>query len=582
MESSEKTECTDTYSKCDKNDFNDSPEVQKSSTEACEESQGPVEIDLATTDTTEVSKDEIKEISNEVESLVEIKQEKSPISLTEEINGQEVAREKQSDSNDSKLLNDADTVPPSFKEEKSEIMSTDEDPKPTSQEIVDTVPLSVPDTNSTSDTELEKTAIKSQENKEDTKEPKPTSPKEEAKPLEISTQDVKLPANTSKQKTPSPPTGIRKSKNVPSKSKKIIDDVSRNQDSSKKPGLTKTANQVRSARHVVDTMQEAAEFRDDKSSKQSHTSPLQESDGEISKKKLSPKSRQYRDPRKPPIYPHRMTKTTIARQALAREKRRMYVEERIQSYMKDTKSSPNSMMLRGYNGSPYRSSSSQHLDKDYATTGQTESISYISSKEKVGSSKYYSRTSSSLRSTKARKYSHLQSLPEINSLNDYNVESNYHHDCGKHFEPPENISAISILRPPPYSYSSSYARAEHSGVSQSQSHSDLRSHTTTIKSESRSSGIYVDSNPEVTSNFWKNASEQGFFYSFRVRQSGTVQMIDRAVQTGEQPQSYILDFSRQSNGTYYLKSSKPITPESSSFMHLPPINSKFGQPQDRM
>jgi hypothetical protein len=427
---------------------------------------------------------------------------------------------------------------------------------------------------------------------DDIKEPPTTStdpPTPNPTEITTSTEAEKDKSATATLNTPEPQEEIVKdddsehSKNKTSPSsppestfKPLKNKVSKKSQDKGGSGINKIASQIRDATKVVETFKSTTEGRD-KLPKSKSTSPKEAKEPTTNNKVAAVKPKAYRDPRKPSIYPHRMTKTTIARQALAREKRRMYVEERIQSYMRDSRTSQ--QLLKAC-GSPYRSISSGQLYSDQ-TTGHCETREMLKELEKVESA---SHRSSSLNRSKPLKMSHLQSLPEINTLNHHlgGSSSGYHSSelhHQRHFEPPETLSAISIHRQPPYTYSQSgsFARTETSTAGISQSHSDLRSHqNTNVETDSRNSGIYVDSNPEVTSNFWKNVSEQGFFYSFRVRQSGTVQMIDRAVQTGDIPQSYILDFARQANGTYYLKSSKPL-PETSSFMHLPPINSKFGQ-----
>lgn len=292
---------------------------------------------------------------------------------------------------------------------------------------------------------------------------------------------------------------------------------------------------------------------------------------------------------KQPTYPHRMTKTTIARQALAREKRRAYVEERIQSYMRKSQYASANALHESYIMNKIRNGG---LLPDMDSVAAHYGAEDLTAMREKGQGRRFTKLDPAS----------MQSLPDINSYHHYatsyatsssrRVPFSYHTDPLPP-PPPQTLTAISIIKPPPQYYSPIDNSNNNTTTTTNDNHlpdPTTRSNTTSFQSTaetSQNSGIYIDSNPESTSNFWKNVSEQGFYYSFRVRQSGTVQMMDKSVQTGEQPQSYVLDFSRRPDGRYVLQNSRPVNLGSNSnhhhhhinnnhdtTTHLPPINNR--------
>ncbi|CAL8077922.1 unnamed protein product [Orchesella dallaii] len=267
---------------------------------------------------------------------------------------------------------------------------------------------------------------------------------------------------------------------------------------------------------------------------------------------LKRKTKGYPDPRKPAVYPQRLNKTTLARQALAREKRRIYVEERIQNYMRNSKCIQ----------TPYGS-----LDRSYSIdrTNNKLNASYSMSKTSIESKKYdkFHLSPSSMQNNHERvtqyrksKMESPQSLPDISIIDYYMAPSR------------------GVLTSTPMS---SMGKISHHKSHLSNSMSSIRSPIAevSVSNGGRSGGTprggaVIDSIPEETSDFWKAiSSEEGYFYTFRVRQTGPVQMVDKGVQTQSGPMNFSKDFY-----TSYPRKRAPPLNNKSSTITLPLIDDR--------
>lgn len=276
---------------------------------------------------------------------------------------------------------------------------------------------------------------------------------------------------------------------------------------------------------------------------------------------LKRKPKPYPDPRKPAAYPQRLNKTTLARQALAREKRRIYVEERIQNFMRNTKSIQ----------TPYGS-----LDRSFSIDRSNHKVmnsSFSLSKTSGDSKSKYERLHHISSSTTSQHRPNHDSLTTQISYRKSKIQS------------PQSLPDISIidyymapsrglLTSTPVSLSKSKLSSSHKSHHLSSSMSSIRSPTIAAEVSVLSggtagggvgggttprSGVVIDSIPEETSDFWKAiSSEEGYFYTFRVRQTGPVQMLDKAVQTQTGPMNF----------------SKDYFPSTSSRKRAPPLNNK--------
>lgn len=303
---------------------------------------------------------------------------------------------------------------------------------------------------------------------------------------------------------------------------------------------------------------------------------------------LKKKGKPYPDPRKPAVYPQRLNKTTLARQALAREKRRIYVEERIQNFMRNTKSIQ----------TPFGS-----LDRSYSIDRQNHKIisntSFSSSKTSSDSRKYdkvtthMSTTSSSSRPNfesltnfRKSKMESPQSLPDISIIDYYMSPSRglltstpVSSSMGKIPSHKSHLSSsMSSIQSPTIGIAevSVVSGSGMGGGANTNNNNTSTSSTgggglgSSAATTSKRRGIVIDSIPEETSDFWKAiSSEDGYFYTFRVRQTGPVQMVDKAVQTQTGP----MNFSKEYYTPFPRKRAPPLNDKSSTII-LPLIDDR--------
>lgn len=307
--------------------------------------------------------------------------------------------------------------------------------------------------------------------------------------------------------------------------------------------------------------------------------------------KTKSKPKPYPDPRKPAVYPQRLNKTTLARQALAREKRRIYVEERIQNFMRNTKS------IQTPYGSLDRSFSIDRSNNHKLTTNSTSS-----SFSKI----------STLKNSSHHQHHHHHLSSSTTTLHHNNHRPNNHESLSQQInyrkskiQSPQSLPDISIIdyymtpsrglmtsTPVGSSSSKPSKLSSHKSSHLSNSMSSIRSPSLGVAevsvvsgsrgggggggggSSPRSSGIVIDSIPEETSDFWKAiSSEEGYFYTFRVRQTGPVQMMDKAVQTQNGPMNFSKEFYTNYESSRKTKRAPPLNAKSSTIT-LPLIDDR--------
>jgi len=248
-----------------------------------------------------------------------------------------------------------------------------------------------------------------------------------------------------------------------------------------------------------------------------------------------PKRLTYPDPRRPSNYPQRLNKVTLARQALAREKRRVYIEERIQKYLHHAQ---------------HHQCQTQTLKKD--PTHQKlvlESLLPEVMEERI------TQTTSSilgfpppetLTDLQLKKLSNMtQSLPDLDSQNYY-----LNHPSPSLLEElsQTSIPVARVLT----------RRSPFKNLIPSSASSVPLPHILFDKRQSNYPTSSIAENEQESSEQWGGA-EHGYFYSFRVRESGAVQMLDKAVQTPNSDFShgYTLEFQKQSPAAISVTNVKP-------------------------
>jgi hypothetical protein len=235
--------------------------------------------------------------------------------------------------------------------------------------------------------------------------------------------------------------------------------------------------------------------------------------------------RKYPDPRKPSQYPQRLNKVTLARQALAREKRRAYVEERIQRYLR---SSQSNVVQRGHNKCETTSERNTMVSRSLATTTspppqplaelQMQRITSATSLPNLDSNNYYVNNPSPIL---------LPQLPHTS------IPVARIHTRKSSFKSLPPSSASSLPMP--------HILFNNSGFNRSTAGLSLFQDTESIPEHSSCSHIL------------NSMEQQSYFYSFRVRQVGPVEMLDKSVQTAKSEFShgYTLDFSSTSQSQNY-------------------------------
>ncbi|CAG7816472.1 unnamed protein product [Allacma fusca] len=278
----------------------------------------------------------------------------------------------------------------------------------------------------------------------------------------------------------------------------------------------------------------------------------------------------YTTHRKPSNYPQRTNKVTLARQALAREKRRVYVEERIQNYIKNAQAHNIPLTLPQMPSLTETVTNQQHTTNTTNATNAKKTKKTEEQQKEITSTVRTSSTTSVHQELGSPKLNELQShlhsktgspqtLPFIPDSNNYYLNKLPH--------PPTNLSAIPVARVPNHHRRTplkpplaSFQPLSLPNVGNAVPEISIQSGSETLKQTI----IAIPSNNVnvgTTQKTWKGVEHHGYFYSFRVRQSGPVQMMDKGVQTGaasESPQShsYTLSFSetRTSNSSFVISS----------------------------
>ena len=325
------------------------------------------------------------------------------------------------------------------------------------------------------------------------------------------------------------------------------------------------------------------------------------------------KGKVFPNPRKPSNYPQRMNKVTLARQALAREKRRVYVEERIQNYIKNAQANniplPTTLPLTtGALASSIAEMSTVHhqeqqqqrksIDKSEITTtikNTTTIATTTTVKHKVETP---TPTVNELQNQILHsKSAPLHPIPVAVDANNYYLNHpislppppqnlsaiqvarvhNHHHHRRTPFKPPPSVASLhsnnnnnSFSLPMVKAMPATTTIAPDISFQQLQQQQQQEDGSESVKQTifAIPAGNHSNAIEAITSQkTWKGVEHHGYFYSFRVRQSGPVQMMDKGVQTGSsaaataspQSHSYTLSFSEtRSTNSSFIVSTHPL------------------------